>query len=65
MFKPFIWAKPERVKLRALTAVPRLAEVLPLTRLNKFLPTAGNARACRRPLSVPAASGCRRTRRRR
>ena len=38
MFKPFDRVKPERVKLRALTSVPRLAEVLPVVRLSKALP---------------------------
>jgi hypothetical protein len=38
MFKPFAWIKPKRVALRALTSVPRLAEVLPVTKLSKSLP---------------------------
>jgi hypothetical protein len=38
MFKPFIWVKPERVKLRALTVTPRLAEFLPVTKLIRSLP---------------------------
>jgi hypothetical protein len=38
MFKPFIWIKPERVQLRALTAVPRLTEFLPVTKLSRSLP---------------------------
>jgi hypothetical protein len=38
MFKPYFWVKPERVKLRALTAVPRLAEFLPVTKLSRSLP---------------------------
>jgi hypothetical protein len=38
MFKPFFWIKPERVKLRAITAVPRLAEFLPVTKLSRALP---------------------------
>ena len=38
MFKPFFWIKPERVELRALTAVPRLAEFLPVTKLSRSLP---------------------------
>jgi hypothetical protein len=38
MFKAFLWTKPDRVKLRALTSIPRLAEVLPVVALNKALP---------------------------
>jgi hypothetical protein len=38
MFNPFFWVKPERVELRALTAIPRLAEFLPVTKLSRSLP---------------------------
>ena len=38
MFSPFLWKKPERVKLRALTAVPRLADFLPVTKLSRSTP---------------------------
>lgn len=38
MFKPFVWIKPPRLKVRALTSIPRLAEVLPITKLSKSLP---------------------------
>jgi hypothetical protein len=38
MFNPFVRVKSERVKLRALTSTPRLAEVLPVIKLSKALP---------------------------
>lgn len=38
MFNPFFWVKPERIELRALTAIPRLAEFLPVTKLSRSLP---------------------------